>query len=343
MRRTLTILLAAALLISTPATAALAWCNGPTKNGSVGAGYGSHDWILDRAIKRAGAGGAWVKRTTALLSSDDPDSQDWGARSQHFVESGPMRGAPQTVGELYHKAVVAYRAGDMTAASKYLGQLSHCYADILQPFHTSSAANDYPKTHKRYEWAVDDRQNTSTKSLTWLTLRQPVQVTDVRAKTVAAGLYSRGFFKSLVGSYRSSGTVGSGTPLRITKAVMSRAVNDLADIIVSIPTGSGEATDAATVEMGLSRTDPRPKENVRAWVRIYGPDGAPLDAVGVTFVWTLPSGTVKWVTYTDATGYISRNQNIGAAPLGRPLSVKTIVTVNGKTTTNTRTFVPTAR
>lgn len=343
MRRTLTTAVVLALVLSgIPGTAA-AWCNGPTKNGQVGAGYGSHDWILDQAIKQAGPAGAWVRRSTALLATDDPDSQKWGARVDHFYETGSMRGAPQAVSDLYHKAVTAYRAGDMTAASRYLGQLSHCYSDITQPFHSTKAASGIGSIHTRYEYAVDDRQNISTKSLSWITARPRFPVGDIRTKTIDAAVYARSFYPSLLSSYRASGSVGSGTPLRITKTVMTRAVNDLADIIASIPTGTGEATAAASVTMGLSRTNPRPNEKVGAWVRVADASGRPIDAVGVTFVWKLASETVTWLTYTDASGYVSRYQNIGDAPIGKPLSVTTIITVNGVTTANTRSFVPALR
>lgn len=343
MRRMLTTLLVVVLALSAAPVPAFAWCNGPAKNGQTGAGYGSHDWILDRAIKQAGPAGAWVRRTTALLATDDPDTQKWGPRVDHYYETGSMRGAPQTVSDLYRKAVVAYAAGDMTAASRYLGQLSHCYSDATQPFHVTLANSPYRSLHVRYEYAVDDRQNTSTKSLSWITPRPVMPVSDVRQKTIDAAVYARGYFPSLLSSYRASRSVSSGTPLRITKRVMTRSVNDLADIIASIPTGEGVAPSPATVVMGITRTNPRPNEKVGAWVRIYDANGAPMNAIGVTFTWKLASGTETWLTYTDADGYVSRWQNIGDAPLGRPLSVSIKVTDGGVTTTDTRTFVPTMR
>jgi len=343
MRRTIIVALALAVLLGTSPGVALAWCNGPTKNGQVGSGYGTHDWILDQAIKQAGPDGAWVLRRTALLATDDPDSAKWPAATQHYNETGSCRGAPQTVSDLYHKAIVAYRAGDMVAASRFLGQLAHCYSDVMQPFHASSASNGYKSLHIRYEWAVDDRQNTSTKSLSWLTRRPIATVTDIRTKTIDAALYSRSCFPSLLSSYKASRSVSGGTPLRITKRVMSRAVNDLADIVASIPTGAGEAEAPSTVDMGLTRTDPRPDDRVGAWVRCLDASGAPMNAVGVRFVWHLPDGDVSTMSYTDANGYICRYQNIGDAPVGQPLSVATIVTVSGATTTTERTFTPTSR
>ena len=343
MRRIIVIALTLALLVGAVPASAFAWCNGPTKNGSVGSGYGSHDWILDRAITKAGAAGSWVKRTTALLASDDPDTSKWAAATQHIFEKGPCRGAAQAVSDLYHKAIVAYRAGDMTAASRYLGQLSHCYSDILQPFHTSSVANSYKTLHTQYEWAVDDRQNTRTSSLSWITPRPAAPVTEVRQMTINAATFARRLFPSLLSSYKASHSVAKGTPLRITKAVMSRAVNDLADIIAAIPTGAGEMTQPGAVELSVSRDNPRSGTSVEAFVRVTDAAGAPIDAVGVKLVWHVASGKAVYQSYTDADGYVWEWQNIGDADNGQVLSVDAIVTVNGQTTTTTHQLVATKR
>lgn len=343
MRRIFVIALTLVLLVGVVPTQAFAWCNGPTKNGSVGSGYGSHDWILDRAITKAGAAGTWVRRSAALLTSDDPDTAKWAPATQHIFETGSCRGAAQTVSDLYHKAVVAYRAGDRLAASRYLGQLSHCYSDILQPFHTSSVANNYKTLHTQYEWAVDDHQNTRTSSLSWITPRPAAPVTEVRQMTVNAATFARGLFPSLLSSYKASHSVTKGTPLRITKAVMSRAVNDLADIIASIPTGAGEATQPGAIDVSVSRSNPWPGTNVEALVRVTDANGQPLDGVGVRFVWHVTSGRVAYDSYTNADGYVWKWQNIGDAAGGQVLSVDAIVTVNGQTTTRTCEFTVAGR
>lgn len=339
MRRTAIALVLIVLLVGAMPASALAWCNGPAKNGRVGNGYGTHDWILDRAIKQAGAGGSWVARSTALLATDDPDSSKTLAAYHWYREVGGCRGAPHMVGELYHKAVIAYRAGDRASASRYLGVLSHYYADITQPFHTTAAAAAYGTLHRQYEYAVDDFQNTPTKSYFWVTPRAVVPVTDIRSKTVDAALYARSLFPSLLASYRVSHSVTSGTPKRVTRLVMSRAVNDLADIIASIPTGSGEATAPAKVELSLSRVNPRQYQRVGAFVTVTGADGRPMNAVGVRLVWSLPTGTGTWLTFTEANGSATRWIDIGAAPVGQTSTVTAYVTVNGVTTTATTGFM----
>jgi hypothetical protein len=335
----ITVIVIALLVAMTPGTA-LAWCNGPAKNGHVGDGYGSHDWILDHAIKLAGASGAWVHRSTALLATDDPDSQNTPATFHHYFETGSCRGAPYMVSELYHDAIVAYRAGDMAAASKDLGVLSHYYSDILQPFHTTSAANAYKALHNTYEYAVDHYQHTFKSASSWITPRPTVPVTDIRAKTVAAALYARSLFPALLSSFKTSHSVKKGTPLKVTKLVMSRAVNDLADIIRGIAEGSGEAAAPTTVNMSLSSTSPRQGQTIGAYVTCLDANGDPIPAVQVTFAWQLPTGTVTWTTYTEDNGRASRYQDIGAAPLAQKSYVTVNITVNGATTTRSCWYQP---
>ncbi|HEY5549448.1 MAG TPA: hypothetical protein VIL17_07665 [Coriobacteriia bacterium] len=333
------IAIAGAMLLGAIPATALAWSNGPAKKGHAGDGYGTHDWILDRAIKLAGANGTWVIRTTALLATDDPDSQRTPSTYHWYSDSGSLRGAPQMVSELYHQAIVAYQAGDRVAASRYLGTLSHYYDDITQPFHTTSKALPYGALHNRYEYAVDDHQNTPAKSRSWVTARPTVPVTDIRSKTVDAALYARSLFPRLLASYKRSRSVTKGTTNKVTRLVMSRAVNDLADIISSIPSGVGEATAPAAVDMSLSATNPRPTQRLGTLVTITDANGAPINAVGVKFEWRLPTGTVTWLTFTDANGYAYRYQTISSLPFLQQAFTTTYVTVNGTTTATDRWFM----
>lgn len=332
MRRfALSLMLIAALVASMPGTAS-AWCNGPAKKGHAGDGYGTHDWLLERAIKNAGPGGTWVIKSKALLASDNPDSRKVSPIYHAFRERGSVRGAPQMVSDMYHKVIVAYQAGDMSAASTYLGELSHYYADITQPFHTTSAAAPYRSLHIAYEYSADDYENTPTRSLSWITLRPPVPVTDIREKTIEAAEYARTQFPSLLKSFKASRTARTGNANRITRRVQSRAVNDLSDIIASVPTASGEATAVAEVAMSLSTTTPRPGQKIGAFVTCTGPEGQPLEGVGVTYTWRLPTGTATWTSFTDARGWIYRYQDIGSLPIGALTPVTARVTVNGVST-----------
>lgn len=335
MRKALLVLVLVVALVGASPGLAFGWANGP-----VHGGYGSHDWILDRAITLAGAQGSWVQRTIALRATSDPDTRKWAATYQHYFETGSCRGGPQMVAELYHSAMLAYQAGDLATASKLLGQLSHCYSDSMQPFHATQAANAYKSLHTKYEYAVDALQRGAKKSRSWVKPAPRVPVTDVRDKAVAAAMYGRSFFPSLVKTFKKSRSVKKGTPNRITKALMNRAANDLADIIVSIPLGVGE-TAAPVVDMKLSRTTLRTSERIGALVTVMDANGRPLNAVGVKFVWMFPSGPVTWSTYTDANGYIYRYQDVTSAAVGQPTLASTFVTVNGATTASTLSYVVT--
>ena len=339
MRRIALIVIATALFVGLLPGAAFGWANGPTRNGSRGAGYGTHDWILDRAIRLAGADGAWVSRTTALSATDDPDYGRSPA-NYHWYAFGSSRGAPYAVGELYHKAIVAYDSGDKVKASKYLGQLSHYYADINLPFHTTAAASTFGPLHLQYERALDPIMYSGTRVTSWVTRRPREPVTDVRAKTVSAAVYARSFYSRLYASYKATRSVRTGTTNKITRLVLSRAVNDLADIIVAIRSGSGEATAPATVDMSLSSANPRPNQHIGAFVTCIGADGRPLNAVRVIFVWHLPNGTQTWLAYTDGSGYAAaRYTDIGIASVTSGVSAN--ITVNGVTTTYSRSLTPT--
>ena len=338
MRRFALIAITAVVFVGLLPASAFAWANGPTRNGSRGAGYGTHDWILDRAIVLAGADGAWVARTTALLATDDPDYGRSPA-NYHWYAFGSSRGGPYAVAELYHKSMVAYAAGDMAKASKYLGQLSHYYADINLPFHTTAAASTFGPLHLQYERALDPIQYSGSRVTSWVMRRPREPVTDVRAKAVSSALYARSFYSQLYSSYKASHSVRTGTTNWITRLVLSRAVNDLADIIVGIRSGSGEATAPATVEMSLSSANPRPNQHIGAFVTCIGANGQPLNAVRVMFVWHLPTGTQSWLAYSDDNGYAAaRYTDIGAASLTSNVTAN--ITVNGVTTAYTRSFTP---
>jgi len=338
MRRIALIVITAAIVVGLAPASAFAWANGPTRNGSRGAGYGTHDWILDRAIRLAGADGTWVWRTKALAATDDPDYGRSPA-NYHWYAFGSSRGGPYAVSELYHKAIVAYGAGDTAKASKYLGQLSHYYADINLPFHTTAAASTFGPLHLQYERALDPIQYSGTRVTSWITRRPREPVTDVRAKAVSSALYARSFYSQLYSSYKASHSVRTGTANRITRLVLSRAVNDLADIIAGIRTGSGEATAPATVDMSLSSPNPRAYQHIGAFVTCLGADGQPLNAVRVMFAWHLPTGTQSWLAYTDDNGYAAaRYTDVGAASITSDVSA--YITVNGVTTAYAQSFTP---
>ncbi len=172
------------LALSLGVASAVAWCNGPAplaKPKSAGYGYGTHDWILQHAIKQAGAEGDWVNVKTALWHTNDPDYYNTNRNLHLFRDKGPSRGGPQAVADQYYIAAQALRRGDKAAASKALGILAHYYTDIMQPYHTTNDGMKYKTAHNYYEHAVDE-YNQSLRGGHLLAHRAPANpVTDVRS------------------------------------------------------------------------------------------------------------------------------------------------------------------
>ena len=111
-------------------------------------------------------------------------------------------------------------------------------------------------------------------------------VTDVRAKTVAASKFSRARYYTLRNSFLLAPS--EQDPKRITREVQSRAANDLADIIASIPTGGGLAPVPAAPVVRLSYSFPRQNQTVGAFVTCLSPTGRPMEGVGVRYCGVSP-------------------------------------------------------
>jgi hypothetical protein len=139
--------IAAAALVSLlliPATQppARAWLNGlPQKPNS----FGTHDWVLLRAVKAVRAKGRWVNLRVALRATDDPDSiRDIPFASDHKWHNwGPYRGtkgrAPKAVRIWHRRTVQHLKQGRRRKASRTLGIMSHLLSDIAQPMHTAES------------------------------------------------------------------------------------------------------------------------------------------------------------------------------------------------------------
>ncbi len=318
------------------AAPAFGWANG----GDDGNGYGSHDWILDEALRLAGTSGSWVDRDTALLATDDPDSEGVSSVYHTFRETGTTRGGVHQVCYMYEKAVNAYKAGNRTLASKYLGQLSHYYSDICQPYHTAVAAIGEDTLHNAYELAVDDYQHQPGNVRSWITAVSRTSVSDMRARALSAAYYSRSQFPALHSAWGSSRSVGNATVLSITKAVQSRAVNDLADVIAAIPTGQGVSDAPAEMTLTMFRT--YCAQNANAIVNIVCTDaeGEPIEGVGISLSWRFASGTVETVAFSGADGTVSAHCNTGSAPLMQWVTLVGTASGNGRTVTASTQFMP---
>jgi len=319
------------------AAPAFGWANG----GDDGNGYGTHDWILDEALRLAGTSGSWVNRSVALATTDDPDSAGVPGNYHMFREQGTARGAPSQTATYYLWAVQAYRAGDRAAASRYLGVLSHYYSDVLQPFHTAYAARNYEALHLSYEYRVDDYQHRAGNVRWWITPAARRPVTDIRARVVEAGKFSRSYYDQLFPAWKSTQHVGNVTVFPITKALLSRAVNDLADVIATIPTGQGCALAPAQMTSAMFRAFPAQKMNAHVLSTCLDATGAPIEGAAVRVDWAFPGGTVQTVAFTDADGVADALCNVGTARLMRWIGVATYSFGSNGTARGATRFMPT--
>jgi hypothetical protein len=324
------VLFAVLVVLGGAVPSAFAWSNG----GSAGDGFGTHDWILDQAIRLAGPDASWVDTTTALLATDDPDHD--GERITHyFLERTGYRGAPQRVSDLYYAAVTAHGAGDRVEASRLLGLLSHHYADPLNPFHSAYAAFSKAAHHAPYEAAVRARTNRPGLNADWITeaARQPI--TDVRVKLIGAARFSRARFPRLIKALESTKAVDvtRSTVHAVTIEVMSRAANDLADIIGGIARHEGLSSPPAVMTLTLSKIFPAQHDEVTASARCTDASRSPMEGVGVTFAWPLPSGrTVSVVRYTGSDGIAHSVRDIGTLPWGVKVVVTATASASGAAT-----------
>jgi hypothetical protein len=222
------LLVALALLLS-PAPAH-AWSNG----GDYGNGFGTHDWVLYEANRLAEKRGYhWLRLGTALRATDNPDTKlhdtyhhvydVWGAA--HYGD------APDRVQALFAKAVGQLNDGRPRAASYTFGLLSHYYADICNPTHTDSSARE-DDMHARHESATQTRTDEKGEHRAWIRFNGIQVRTGARAPAMRAAGSAHQYYWKLVRVYNASGW--NTTTRTITKKGLNRAVNDLADLIVSV-------------------------------------------------------------------------------------------------------------
>ena len=240
----------AVALVAMP-SAAHAWSNGHDH----GNGFGTHDWVLYQAngiAKTAGAG--WLDWGVAQPVTDDPDTVLHDSYHHVYDVTGdPYGDAPDRVTMLYGQVVSELRDGDRAAASRDFGLLSHYYSDICNPLHTDQTPRE-ESVHSSYETAVQGYTDAPGEHGAWIVGRRRVRVADAAGYTRATAAGSHAYYTELVKDYAADGT-RSARVMAITQTSLDRAVNGLADLLVSAQTDAraqAGASDMGAGDPGLS-------------------------------------------------------------------------------------------
>jgi hypothetical protein len=183
----------------------------------------------DRLARAAGCG--WLRLDLALPRTDDPDTRLHDFYHHVYdVWGDPYGNAPDRVAQLFARTVKLLRNGSRRAASATFGLLAHYYADICNPLHTDQTGLE-DRIHSSYEDAVEVRTDTRGEHRSWV---QPDGVKTRSSAAVAArsaAIRSHLFYGRLAHQYA---THGFNNPVRsITRRCLSRAANDLADLLLS--------------------------------------------------------------------------------------------------------------
>lgn len=223
--------LAALVVVALCAVAALpaaahAWSNG-------GDGFGTHDWVLFEANRLAEKRGYhWLRLRAALRATDDPDTKLHDVYHHVYDVWGDTYGdAPDRVQQLFDKAVRQLKAGKRRGASITFGLLSHYYADICNPTHTDQIAAE-KRMHARHEAATNTRTDERGEHRAWVRFNGIQVRAGARGPAKRAATYVHQYYRKLVRRYNADGWCT--TTKAITKKGLNRAVNDLADLIVSV-------------------------------------------------------------------------------------------------------------
>ncbi|MFL5712622.1 MAG: zinc dependent phospholipase C family protein [Chloroflexota bacterium] len=340
-RRPLTSVALAIVLLAGLAAPVLGWSNGPDS----GNGYGTHDWIVDQAFTVFGPNlPSWLEKDTALLATDDPDKVFYATNEHVFNEKGYGRGAVDRITTYYHQALAAHQAGDDHTASIAFGWMAHYYGDILQPFHTNYAAIDLKTSHSRYEHLVDDLTSLPNQSPGWMTPdRTPDLLTDVRGAAIAAAAYSRHFFPELYREFHANETLLNARVTQITGYVLKRASSDLANMLYSIDQGV-DVIPAATVSAKVRYTYVAKYGTQTVYVAVKDAAGRALQGVRVDIAFPKPTGGTTLIRrYTTADGKVTAYHSVGASPYGVRRDVKVTVRTGAVTMTPTPWFMTTRR
>lgn len=222
MRRWVVAVLSSLLLLST--SSAAGWSNGVNGCNS----FGTHDWILKKAIRAAGQKASWVRVRVALRATDDPDcvdgidhaSSSWWHVYDEWGET--YGGAPEAAEVWFERMSNRLQAGNEGGASRALGILAHIVGDVAQPMHTDSRPRE-DRVHPLYESAVDRRDYSFN--------YDGNDDVNARARTLRVARAAHNYYFDLVRAYDNHSY--NDKVHRITKRQLNRAANAVADLLTS--------------------------------------------------------------------------------------------------------------
>ncbi len=218
-------LVVAVSLVSEPV--ALGWSNGTRGCNS----YGTHDWILKKAIKAAGRKASRARVRVALRATDDPDCKEGidhasGYRWHIYDRWGSKwGGADEATAVWFRRTKWRLQAGRERTASRALGIMSHFIADVANPMHTDQSDKEEP-IHYPYESDVGERIPDYSFRYDGRDVAKP----GPRTRRVARRAHRS--YWDLVNAYDAHGY--NRKVHRITKRQLKRGANALADLITSL-------------------------------------------------------------------------------------------------------------
>ena len=307
--------------------------------------YGTHDWILDQALRlldARGIGHAWVNRTIALEATDDPDTVEVAADPARKIEhtytaEGRRGGAIHRITEHYAKIVRLYNAERYDRASYHLGLLAHFWGDLSMPYHTERAAQEEDDEHHAYELLVNDLTRKPADMPTWSVANTSWAVStmpNVRTAAIALAAYSRAQYWTVHDNLEPSDTSLNVAVQTVTAQMLIRASGDLANLIRSVRAGVGIPPPVGSLELwahwhGVKGDEP----NQLIHGRVRDVNGDLIEGVRVDVTFPTADGPKTWAFWTDDTGEGRVRIEVGNPPLmarmdvtGRVKTDKTSVT-----------------
>jgi hypothetical protein len=333
------------LLLGVVVAPTFAWSNGPPSSANPdpfnGDGYGTHDWIIDQAVKVLDGRASWFDAQAARLRSDDPDTierrLDPTREFEHvYRNAGKRGGAVDRVAQLYSDAIVKYQASDFEGASEDIGLLSHFYSDILQPYHSTVAGIGKDKYHYWYEGLVDQKTKRASDAPGWQSAARTVKsITNIRTEVIAAAAYSRQFFSDVQAAMVHDHTKLSSRASTVTGYVMKFGAKGLANIIWSISRGVGAAPAPATFKVTIRYPFVRQGYDFQTvYITAKDSHGHPIEGLEIDVDRPTPTGgTVHVRLSTDTKGMAHTHWDVGASPMMTRRDVTVSETTNGATIT----------